>query len=686
MASKISFILCMAAVVMAASWLTGSASALVYDECPVSAKVDDSWWNPGACEGGVYGRGELYLKWADAPFTNDTVEVESYTLTVSGVSKGTYFSIYVWNGYSWTILSGGVLDFRGDYVYDLHMIPRPYTDGSLRIKIVNRCDETLHIDRLAMAVEYEGKARDVTFTVKDCETGRKLSGVEVEVGETAVNTGSSGEAVFMLPKGKSYVADFSLNGYFGYKKSVYVGDSDGQEYDICLRKEKSHEIDVRNLDVDGNYIEFEIANVGNMDESVQYTLYINDRTIFSGSTLLDAGDEDEITASYAFSPGKYRVKARAVASGYADSETVTHCVAGYTGKEMCSNGNLYTEVMRKGCSAYWEDTGRDCDEDDVTPPADDDGSRCGVEILSLNYLNNIPSNVHEELTVTLKNTGESQASVTLKAYVDGSYVSTTAVTVPEDGTATATLRFLMQKGTRKIRVDAYACGSLSDTAEGTVTVTNPRAEPGVPQGPDVEESEPQEGVDQIFIDTEPEALKTARFAAVSLKVTVYPPAEKYIVSVSGVDRDWLSYPQKVDTVKSRDFYVYVSPEEAGNYTLRIRVYLGEEMGDVWAEETVKLTVTKEAAASEDGDGITGGIIGDYEHSPLVALAVVGALIAAVLMLVFARLYMIDHNRQTAGAGFEYPAGGYGLDEMKAAALDGQQGHYGAGGPGYEPAY
>jgi hypothetical protein len=121
----------------------GYAAAYEYDSCPDSVKVDNAWWSGTDCEGGLYDSGTLYMKWSDAPFTNESVEVTSVTLTVSGVSQGTDVYVYFWVNSRWYRMSLGTIDFSGDYVYELPYNPGPYMDSSMRIKVINRGSETL---------------------------------------------------------------------------------------------------------------------------------------------------------------------------------------------------------------------------------------------------------------------------------------------------------------------------------------------------------------------------------------------------------------------------------------------------------------------------------------------------------------------------------------------------------------
>ncbi len=648
-----------AAFVVAFVLMLSLASATDYSSCPKNTKVENAWWDAGECEGGIYDHGSLYFRWDDAPFTNDTVDVKEATLTISAVSQGTNLVAYIWTGSYWYGLRTGTLDFRGDYVYDISYIPGAYMDGSVRIKLYNRGSETLNVDSIKLDVKYESKLREVTLDVRDCDTNKRLDDVEVTTDGSTYYT-DNGLATVELVKGKSYLMEFQADDYKDTKRSVYVHDD--TDLDVCMERDVRHGVDVRKLDVDEDLITFTIENTGNVDEDISYSVYVDNNEIFKNTVFLYTDEDEDITGSYYFQPGKHSVRAHAKAGNYADSQTITYCVEGVTDNTVCSAGKLLRETIKSGCVSYWEQVGT-C-EGGTDGGEGGDTATCEISITSLNYANDMASGETEILKAKIANGGPDDASVTARLYVDGRYTSVKKTDLGDGESGEVEFRFTMEKGTHTAKIEATACGGAKDEASATIQVSGPKLEPGVPEGPDVEVSPEIKGVSEIFIETA-SSLETTEFEAATLKITVYPPTEKYTVSVTGVDQEWLDYPHSVNSLKNRDFYVLVSPEKAGNYTLRIRVWLGDEPGDIYDEEIVKLSVAAKAPYDHDeggeGDGLTGMFV--QENSALVGLVIALSLIAAVLMMVFTRMYMIDHHRPGSAIT------AYEANQIRRAAVD-----------------
>ena len=85
---------------------------------------------------------------------------------------------------------------------------------------------------------------------------------------------------------------------------------------------------------------------------------------------------------------------------------------------------------------------------------------------------------------------------------------------------------------------------------------------------------------------------------------------------------------------------------------------------------MKLNVAKRAPyehedtqGAQGGDGLTGLMA--QENSPLLGLVIVASLIAAVFMLVFTRMYMIDHHNPSQAIM------AYDANQVRKAAIDGE---------------
>ncbi|UCD02733.1 MAG: hypothetical protein JSV63_03015 [Candidatus Aenigmatarchaeota archaeon] len=632
--------------------LTAVAGAETYRACPASTKVENAWWDGTNCEGDVYAPGSLYMKWADAPFTNDTIEVTGVTLTVSAVSQGTEFKIEFWNGYSWSRISGGILDFRGDYVYELPFMPRPYADGSMRMRIINVGPETLHIENIEAEVVYESKIKKYTLTVRDCENNRRLEGVEVEVNGETFETDNDGEVVLLLPKDTVHEITIGGDDYYNIQKNVFLRDDDEDE--VCIQFREMHAVDVDDLELDGSVIEFTITNEGNVDnDDIRYWVYVDDNRIFEGFVELDPDEEEDIDVGYDFKPGRHRIRAKAQAGRYVDSESIVECFVGKTDNFVCgADGKVLREVITStSCASRWEVvktcrygcTDGKCDGEPV-----DDGV-CGAEITSFSNTDIVPENMAVTVDVGVKNTGDSDREIAVKLYIDGRYADIEKVFVEVGQTEHVSFRFQYSQGTHTIRVTASACGSEKDSTSGTVKIVAPALTPGVPEGRQPAEADPLDTKRIYYIETSAEKLETEQYKSVTLKVTVHPPTETYMISVTGLDRDWFDYPKTVSSAEDGDFYLYITPQEAGEYTIKIRAWLEDDPAVSKVKE-VPLTVTPapvEAvpapapapAPETEDDGVTGMAV--FEESPLLGFLILAAIIATIMILIFTRHYMVE---------------------------------------------
>ncbi len=656
-----------AAFIVAFFYLMCYASACQYSWCPEAAMVDDAYWNhPSVCSGGAYPGGSLNLRWPDAPFNNDTVELQSVQLSVSARSqgsKGTYMVIQVWNGRSWSYVSGGQVDFLGEYKYDLTYMFGPYTDGSARIKVFNSGHEELVIEQLRLDIEYESRLRGLTVVVRDCQTKERLEGVDVEVDDKIRQTYYNGEATFVLTKDEYYHItvgddDDYRKGYAG----VYLEDS--EEVEVCVYKIEKPAVQVSGLEVDYDVIRFYLDNTGNVEETVQYSVEVNDEIIFSGHVTLEVGDEEMIAGSYYFPPGIHRVRVTAEAGWYTDSDSTTHYVEGETDNYRCSGNSVVRERITEWGSSRWELV-EECEEScsqgvcvayGETPYFDSDGSdweSCQVEITSFNYADNVVAGETATFVVRARNDGDSIRTVQLKLYADGDRQDNEGIGVAPGKTGEAELQFSPDSsGSVDIRVDAVACGHVMDSVSGVITV---KPEPITPhidyEWQDVPES-PYPGEGDFYIQPYPEEVTAPPCEAAVFKVTIHSSEDReYSVLVMGFDEDELDYPKSVRVWGSEDIYVFVkAPDDEGSYRARVRVWSGDRV----AEADLNIVVSADAAllGGQEASGLTGYAVTYSETSDLVLYALLGIIIVAVFVVLISRFYLSEQE-QYDFASLEY---------------------------------
>jgi len=639
-----------AAFIVALFYLLCYASAYEYAECPDVAQVQNAYWNhPVPCAGGVYAHGSLHLKWPDAPFSNDTVEVQSVSLVLRIKSTGAYMTIQVWNGHAWSFVSGGRIDFLGDYVYDLTNMPGPYADGSYRIKIANDGPGGLEIEHLELNIDYESNLKELTVLVRNCETNFRIKDAEVTVNGETVETGNDGEAEFTLPKNQYYEIEVGGEDYEKKYSGIYLDD--GYDLEVCTYKIERPAVEVRDLEVEDDVITFYLENTGNVEETIQYNVKVNDDIIAEGYVTLDKGDEEEIVGSYDFEPGRHRVRVRAEVSGYADSDSTTYCVTGETENYRCSGKNVVREIIKSGCVSYWEMV-EQCDEacsEGVCVaygeyPGQAEGT-CGIEITSLNYADNVVASEIGTFGVRVENNGETSRTVELKLYVDGKFKDKLGLRIASGKSADANFQFRLAAGSRLVRIDAVACGYVSDTvseiinvkARPTITPSEPDEEPEVPVSPPL----PSETAQGFYIRITPNEFSAAPCEGVAFKVTVHSSQEeKYNVLVTGVQADLLRYPSTVTVWGLDEFYVFIkAPKEEGVYPIKVKVWLGSEA----TESNVKLVVGTGAgtSAGQGTDALTGFVT--YAQSGWVTYAFIGIVMAVVFIVLFMRFYMQEQE-------------------------------------------
>lgn len=631
-----------AAFIVAFFYILSYAGAYQYESCPNAAQVDNAWWNPGACEGGIYQSGSLYFKWAEAPFDNQTMEITSVSLVVSTKSKGTDMRIYVWNGNSWSSLSGGRIDFMGDYVYDLTSFPGPYMDGSLRIKITNDGFEELKIGSLKLSIEYESRMRTLSVLVRNCESNTRVRDAEVTANGVTVETNSDGIAELSLPKDEVYEIEIGGEDYHETSMRIYLDDD--KELEVCTYIREIPEVAVYDLEVEDGVITFYIGNTGNFGDNVKYSVAINGNIITQSYVYIDEDGEERIMGGYDFQPGRHRVRARAELRGYADAESTTYCVTGETENYVCSGKNVVREIIKSGCVSYW-DVVEQCEEgcsdgkcvygNGQAYPSD---ISCKAEITSLSYADNIVASELVNIDVKVKNTGQGTRKTELKLYIDGIAKDTKSLVIAEGRYDVGHFQFRMSEGSHVLKIEAVSCDRVRDTISEVINVKpRPEIAPS-PEEPQVPESPPLSELSDVRIEAIPDEIRAAPGKGSVIKVTVYSSIEnEYAIEVTGIGQEYVDYPGSITVWGREHFYVYLtsSPAMEGSSDIRIRV----SKGALSAETKVTLHVGSDAAVAGSQDPFTGLV--SFSQSDWIALALIVIVMAAVFAVLFRRFVAVE---------------------------------------------
>lgn len=170
----------------------------------------------------------------------------------------------------------------------------------------------------------------VTWTNQDSVAHTVTSDVGSELDSGAINTNLTYSHTFNTPGTYPYHCNFhdSMNG------TVYVaGPSPPLPCTTCQGTKCS--VEITNLDISGNNINYGIRNTGNASESISYILSVNGGSIDYAVVNMTNGSTNSYQKSYAFGTGRYEVRLDAHADcGANHSITVVRWIFD---KYTCSN-------------------------------------------------------------------------------------------------------------------------------------------------------------------------------------------------------------------------------------------------------------------------------------------------------------------------------------------------------------
>lgn len=637
-------------------YFLGSASAVAqYENCPYAAQVDDAWWNPSRCEGGIYDHGMLYFEWIDAPFNNETTEIVTASVKMTSKSRGTNMRMEIWNGYSWTSVSGGTIDFNGNYVYDITGIPASYMDGSLRIRFINDGFEELKIENLRLFIEHESRLKTLSVEVRDCNTRQRMRNVLVKVDDFEDETNRDGEVYFQLPKDDLYVVEIGGEEFQEVTRNVFLRDN--EEIEVCTYELEIPKINVNGLEVDDGIIEFNIENNGNFDGDVFFSIFIDDESAFEDTIYIEEGEDETIVYGYDFPAGRNRVRVMAELRGSSDDESVNYCVAGETENYMCSGNKVVKEIVNEGCASRWEVV-EECDDrcsDGTCVYGNGDGSSCKAEIVSFNYKDNIFSSETETVELKVKNKASGTRKLKIRLFIDGSQNQEKEIVMESGETIKEQLLFRMAYGTHTVKIEAFMCGKVRDTVTQEINVKR-RSTIIVPL-PDQDDDNGDDGNHDpvnpsLSIDITPDSIQSGPCEGSAIRVTVNSPVEKdYQVQVTGISEELVDYPKTVKVKGLKHFYVYVkSPTKEGTYDFNIIV----RNDDLTSKGLVKLVVDEQFANATSSEGSGGSFSGYITGSQSTWAAV--ALMMVVVLMIFIMLLMkfYYYTKTEEAVEYNYP--------------------------------
>ena len=356
-------------------------------------------------------------------------------------------------------------------------------------------------------------------------------------------------------------------------------------------------IDVYGLYVSGSTIHAYIENNGDSLQTVDYVFYVNDEEIVAGVTDIDIGERQRVTHNYNFATGYTEVSIEAESScGSFDSESLVltrfddwdctdcdYCIEGAIRCD-CESRKVYEcidddwELIAHGENEYCEICGDDdccglsdpfwdCDTCGCDFNDDPDDRTCGVYIEELTYIENIKEGEKGEVEFTVINTGNHREVIALRLFVDGIMKDSNSVSLTSDGSVTRTFSFYPTVGTHEVKVSAKSsCGS-SDWFSRIIKVIDMgnHIEPPKPPEPDPEPTS---------IDITPARLDIARYDAKAIAINIHSEVPQYFrveVRDYDFDREWMEYEREFYVEGDKTEYIYIRPQEYGEYELDVHV-------------------------------------------------------------------------------------------------------------------
>jgi hypothetical protein len=269
---------------------------------------------------------------------------------------------------------------------------------------------------------------------------------------------------------------------------------------------------------------------------------------------------------------------------------------------------------------------------------------CSVSIERFDYSSITLYGTRSWIEVEVENTGNVEGEVELKFFADSSFKGRQTDYLYPGDKVWKRFEVDLPLGEHELRLDAYlSCGSSVSRYAYTKVY-----EPGDGEVITPEEEEEEEEPREASVIIKPDQLDMLVCTGKSIVVEIYSPVKQtFEINITGIPKDWIRYPEQTNVKGSKIVYVYVSPDEIGNYEIHVSV----KAEDFKKEKTIDLYVAPEEKI-EEGYGLTGFITFAEGNWAL------GLVILIIFVLIVA--YYVISSRSKKSESEEIYKGIYGM--------------------------